>query len=58
MTGGLRTANSPFPDPQSHYPAKPDSRGIAQDAERLERKGGHDDCFGVPGKAWKVSPLS
>ena len=22
------------------YPAKPDSRGIAQDAQRLERKGG------------------
>ncbi len=39
------------------YPAKPDSRGIAQDAERLERKGGHDKCCGVPEKARKVSPL-
>ena len=43
----------------SHYPAKPDSRGIgaARDSGR-RRKGGHDKCFGVLVAAWKVSPLS
>ena len=34
------------------------SRGIAQDAERLERKGGHDECCNVPKNVGKVSPLS
>ena len=34
------------------------SWGIAQDAERLERKGGHDGCFCMRENARKVSPLS
>ncbi len=32
-------------------------RGIAQDAKRLERKGGQGECFGVAENVWKVSPL-
>ena len=57
-----------------NYPAKPDSqRGdsvrlapgckpsaslCATIGARLERKGGHDECFGMRVAVWKVSPLS
>ncbi len=33
-------------------------RGIAQDAKRLERKGGQGKCFCLQKNVWKVSPLS
>ncbi|HCC38032.1 MAG TPA: hypothetical protein DEQ14_10710, partial [Treponema sp.] len=46
------------PIPYSHYPAKPDSRGIAQAASRLERKGGGRGMWLCAGKRVETAPLS
>ena len=40
------------------YPASPDSRGIAQDAERLERKGGGRGMWLCAGGGLETAPLS